>query len=72
MLGGAFARRRSTSWPAFLGYLWMVFCQARAGDEEDARIMVVYGQDLWRNGIFGYGGFRWVPRGFDQDGMLMS
>jgi len=50
----------------------MVFCQARAGDEEDARIMVVYGQNLWRNGIFGYGGFGWVPRGFDQDGMLMS
>jgi hypothetical protein len=56
----------------FLGYLWMVFGQARAGDEEDARIMVVYGQDLWRNGIFGYGGFMWAPRGFDQDGMLLK
>jgi Cellulose biosynthesis protein BcsS len=52
--------------------LVMVTGRARAGDDEDARIMLVFGQDLWRNGVFGYGGFVWAPWGFDRDGLLLK
>jgi Cellulose biosynthesis protein BcsS len=52
--------------------LVVVTGRARAGDDEDARIMLVFGQDLWRNGVFGYGGFVWAPWGFDRDGLLLK
>ena len=41
----------------FFFYLGAVTDPARAGDEDDPRIMLFSGRDLWRNGAFVYGGF---------------
>ena len=56
----------------FFFYLGAVTDPARAGDEDDARIMLFSGRDLWRNGAFVYGGFVLAPSGFDQDGLLLK
>ena len=56
----------------FFFYLGAVTEPARAGDEDDARIMLFSGRDLWRNGAFVYGGFVLAPSGFDQDGLLLK
>ena len=56
----------------FFFYLGAVTDPARAGDEDDARIMLFSGRDLWRNGAFVYGGFVLAPSGFDHDGLLLK
>lgn len=44
---------------------------ARA-DDDDPTIMLFSGRDIWRNGVFMYGGFVVAPGGFDQDGLLFK
>lgn len=55
-----------------------VFClsavtgRARDGDDEDARIMLFSGRDLWRHGGFVHRGIVFAPSGFDHDGLLLK
>ena len=46
--------------------------RARDGDDEDARIMLFSGRDLWRHGGFTHAGFVFAPNGFDHDGLLLK
>jgi len=46
--------------------------RAWAGDDEDARVMLFSGRDLWRNGAFANSGFVFAPGGLDQDGLLLK
>jgi hypothetical protein len=41
-------------------------------DDEEARALLFSGRDLWRNGVFVYGGFVLAPGGFEQDGFLFK
>lgn len=45
---------------------------ARANEEDDARVLLFSGRDIWRNGAFAYGGFQLAPGGLDQDGLLLK
>jgi hypothetical protein len=47
-------------------------CPARAGDDDDPLNIVFSGRDIWRNGVFAYGGFLFAPGGFEQDGFLLK
>jgi hypothetical protein len=55
-----------------------VFClsavtgRARDGDDEDARIILFSGRDLWRHGGFVHRGIVFAPSGFDHDGLLLK
>lgn len=53
--------------PVFIsaGSLW-------AGTDEDLRVMLFSGRDIWRNGAFAHGGFMFAPGGFEQDGLLLK
>jgi cellulose biosynthesis protein BcsS len=46
--------------------------RARDGDDEDARIMLFSGRDLWRHGAFVHRGIVFAPSGFDHDGLLLK
>ncbi len=56
----------------FLCCVWMVAGRAWAGDDDDARAMLFSGRDIWRNGVFAYGGFVFAPGGLEQDGLLLK
>jgi hypothetical protein len=56
----------------FFCCVWAVTGRAWAGDNEDARVMLFSGRDLWRNGIFVYGGLVFAPGGLEQDGLLLK
>ncbi len=43
-----------------------------AGEDDDARVMLFSGRDIWRNGAFAYGGFVFAPSGLEQDGLLLK
>ena len=47
---------------------------ARAGDDDDdlAHLILFSGRDLWRNGVFAYGGLLWAPDGFDTSGFMLK
>ena len=45
---------------------------ARANEEDDARVLLFSGRDIWPNGAFAYGGFQLAPGGLDQDGLLLK
>lgn len=45
---------------------------AQAGDDEDATVILFSGRDIWRNGVFLYGGLLTAPGGFEQDGFLFK
>lgn len=46
---------------------------ACAGDDPDDPTTILFsGRDLWRNGVFAYGGFLTAPGGFEQDGLLLK
>lgn len=44
----------------------------RAGDSEDARVILFSGRDLWRNGAFTHTGLLIAPGGFEQDGLMLK
>ena len=44
-----------------------------AGDDDDISHLILFsGRDLWRNGLFSYGGLILSPGGFDQSGFLLK
>lgn len=45
---------------------------SRAGDDDESRVILFSGRDLWRNGVFAYGGLLLAPGGFEQDGFLLK
>jgi Cellulose biosynthesis protein BcsS len=45
---------------------------AWASDDEDGRVLLFSGRDIWRNGAFAYGGFMFAPGGLEQDGVLLK
>ncbi|HEY6383386.1 MAG TPA: cellulose biosynthesis protein BcsS [Pseudolabrys sp.] len=71
-------RSRRRVYATAIAVATFVFClgavtgRARDGDDEDARIMLFSGRDLWRHGGFVHGGFVFAPSGFDQDGLLLK
>jgi len=46
--------------------------QALAWPDEDARALLFSGRDIWRNGVFAYGGFMFAPGGLEDDGFLVK
>lgn len=44
----------------------------RAGDGDDARLILFSGSDLWRDGAFAHGGLLWSPGGLDRDGFTFK
>lgn len=57
---------------AFICCVYVTTCPASASEDEDARIILFSGRDIWRNGAFGYGGFVFAPGGLEQDGLLLK
>lgn len=43
-----------------------------AADDDEARVLLFSGRDLWRNGAFAYGGLLLAPGGVDQDGINLK
>lgn len=43
-----------------------------AADDDESRAILFSGRDLWRNGVFAYGGLLLAPGGFEQDGFLLK
>jgi hypothetical protein len=52
--------------------VWLSCSAAFAGNDEDATVILFSGRDLWRNGVFTYGGFLTAPGGFDDDGLMLK
>lgn len=46
--------------------------QAVSANDEDATVILFSGRDLWRNGLFAYGGLLTAPGGFDDDGLMLK
>lgn len=45
---------------------------ARAGDDDEAHVLLFSGRDVWRNGAFLHGGAILAPSGFERDGILLK
>jgi len=45
---------------------------AWAGDDDDARLILFSGSDIWLNGAFAHGGLLWSPDGLDRDGFTFK
>ena len=45
---------------------------ARADDDDESRVILFSGRDIWRNGAFAHGGLLMAPGGFEQDGLLLK
>ncbi len=41
-------------------------------DDDDARVILFSGSDIWRNGVFAHGGLLWSPRGLDSEGFTLK
>jgi hypothetical protein len=69
-----FWRRFCAADAAVAAYLFCAICltanSARADDE--ARILLFSGRDLWWNGAFAFGGFLIAPRSLDEDGFILK
>jgi len=46
--------------------------QGSAWADDDARTLLFSGRDIWRNGMFAYGGFVFAPGGVEDDGFLVK
>ena len=64
---------------AATGVAAFVFCcvcapfgSVRASDNDEARVLLFSGRDIWGNGAFAYGGFIFAPRGLDENGLLLK
>jgi hypothetical protein len=51
---------------------WLSAGPGWADDNDDARSILFSGRDIWRNGVFAYGGLLIAPGGFDQDGFMFK
>jgi len=45
---------------------------ARANEDDEQRLILFSGRDIWRNGAFAHGGLIFAPGGFEQDGYLLK
>jgi hypothetical protein len=45
---------------------------AWADDDDESRVILFSGRDIWRNGAFAHGGLLVAPGGFEQDGLLLK
>ena len=69
---------RRVSAAAFVAAAFIVGClgvsagPAWAADDDEARVPLFSGRDLWRNGAFAYGGLLMAPGGVDQDGINLK
>jgi hypothetical protein len=45
---------------------------ARADEDDEQRLILFSGRDIWRNGVFAHGGMMFAPGGFEQDGYLLK
>jgi hypothetical protein len=41
-------------------------------DDEEARVLLFSGRDIWRNGAFTHSGLLFAPGGFEQDGFMLK
>jgi hypothetical protein len=66
--------RPGWGWSAALAAaaVWLSCPAVHAGEDEDATVIIFSGRDLWRNGIFAYGGFLTAPGGFEDDGLMLK
>ena len=66
--------RRGWGWSAAFAAAaaWLSCCAVHAGDDEDATVILFSGRDIWRNGVFAYGGFVTAPGGFEDDGFMLK
>ena len=66
--------RRGWGWSAALAAaaVWLSCTRTLAGNDEDATVILFSGRDLWRNGLFAYGGFLTAPGGFEDDGLMLK
>jgi hypothetical protein len=46
--------------------------QSRADDDDEPRVLLFSGRDIWRNGAFAHGGLLYAPGGFEQDGFMLK
>lgn len=47
--------------------------RARAGYDGDLPSVILFsGRDLWRNGVFAFGGLLWAPSGLDRGGFMLK
>src|SRR5690242_7292966 len=70
-------RGRGWSAAAFAAAALMFCCVCRvasafAQEDDEARVILFSGRDLWRDGAFAYGGFLVAPSGFEDDGLLLK
>jgi Cellulose biosynthesis protein BcsS len=45
---------------------------SRADEDDEARVLLFSGRDIWRNGAFMHGGLLVAPGGFEQDGFMLK
>ena len=55
-----------------VGCVCVAAAPARAADDEETRVLLFSGRDLWRNGAFAYGGLLVAPGSIDQDGFNLK
>lgn len=69
---------RRVSAAAFVAAAFIVGClgvsagPAWAADDDEARVLLFSGRDLWRNSAFAYGALLMAPGGVDQDGINLK
>jgi hypothetical protein len=52
--------------------LYCVGAAMAVAEDDDARLMMFSGRDLWRNGAFFFGGGIWAPGSFERDGFMVK
>jgi Cellulose biosynthesis protein BcsS len=45
---------------------------AFADEDDEPHLMLFSGRDVWRSGLYAYGGMVWAPTGFEDDGLLLK
>jgi len=55
-----------------VGCVCVAAAPARAADDEETRVLLFSGRDLWRNGAFAYGGLLVAPGSIDRDGFNLK
>ncbi len=61
-----------TAVAAFVYWFCLSVGPSRAAEDEESRVILFSGRDLWRNGAFAYGGLLMAPGGFEHDGLLLK
>jgi len=45
---------------------------AWAAEDDEPRLMLFSGRDVWRQGLFAYAGTAWAPGGINEDGLRLK